>query len=338
MPLSIPEKFSETLINNSFGGLGAGDNNTGDNNTFIGAYSGKENIAGNENTYLGALSGNDNIAGSGNVFIGYAAGENETGSDKLYIANSNTATPLIYGEFDTGNIGFGNGTLKSWSAGQRALQLNTTSYLMATAISLDIGENAYHDGGWKYNTTSEATRHSQSSGQHVFYVAPSGAADTAISWTTALTINNDGNVGINDSSPNTKLQITEINDGNETTPLILNNPGGAANTIVSLRFGPTSFEDIRYAAISSGNDGTNNIDLRFITGTGATITEKMRISHDGNVGIGITTFAASSQKTLHISNGTAPTANPVGGGALYVEAGALKYRGSGGTITTVAVA
>lgn len=35
---------------------------------------------------------------------------------------------------------------------------------------------------------------------------------------------------------------------------------------------------------------------------------------------------------------TAPTGNPTGGGYLYVEAGALKYRGSSGTITTIAPA
>lgn len=35
---------------------------------------------------------------------------------------------------------------------------------------------------------------------------------------------------------------------------------------------------------------------------------------------------------------TAPTGNPSGGGFLYVESGALKYRGSSGTITTIAVA
>lgn len=35
---------------------------------------------------------------------------------------------------------------------------------------------------------------------------------------------------------------------------------------------------------------------------------------------------------------TAPTTNPVNGGILYVEAGALKYRGSAGTVTTIAPA
>jgi hypothetical protein len=38
---------------------------------------------------------------------------------------------------------------------------------------------------------------------------------------------------------------------------------------------------------------------------------------------------------LLMQNGTAPTANLTGGGILYVEAGALKYRGSSGTITTI---
>lgn len=35
---------------------------------------------------------------------------------------------------------------------------------------------------------------------------------------------------------------------------------------------------------------------------------------------------------------TAPTTNPTGGGILYVEGGALKYRGSAGTVTTIAPA
>jgi len=33
---------------------------------------------------------------------------------------------------------------------------------------------------------------------------------------------------------------------------------------------------------------------------------------------------------------TVPTSNPTGGGILYVDAGALKYRGTSGTVTTIA--
>jgi len=39
-----------------------------------------------------------------------------------------------------------------------------------------------------------------------------------------------------------------------------------------------------------------------------------------------------------MQNGTAPAANLTGGGIIYVEAGALKYRGSSGTITTLGAA
>lgn|SRR5574337_224271 len=45
------------------------------------------------------------------------------------------------------------------------------------------------------------------------------------------------------------------------------------------------------------------------------------------------------QNVIYIANATTtPTTSPSGGGILYVENGALKYRGSGGTITTIAPA
>jgi DUF4097 and DUF4098 domain-containing protein YvlB len=50
---------------------------------------------------IGDQAGYTNATGNGNVFIGYSAGYNEAGSNKLYISNSNTSTPLIYGDFST---------------------------------------------------------------------------------------------------------------------------------------------------------------------------------------------------------------------------------------------
>ena len=48
---------------------------------------------------------------------------------------------------------------------------------------------------------------------------------------------------------------------------------------------------------------------------------------------------AIGPRTLFIANGySVPSTNPVGGGYLYVEGGALKYRGSSGSVTTVAAA
>lgn len=45
------------------------------------------------------------------------------------------------------------------------------------------------------------------------------------------------------------------------------------------------------------------------------------------------------QRGIFIGNATAvPTGDPTGGGFLYVEGGALKWRGSSGTVTTIATA
>ena len=54
----------------------------------------------------------------------------------------------------------------------------------------------------------------------------------------------------------------------------------------------------------------------------------------GNIGIRTTSQFGRGEGVLAIANATvAPSANPAGGGILYVEDGALKYRGSNGTVT-----
>jgi hypothetical protein len=58
----------------------------------------------------------------------------------------------------------------------------------------------------------------------------------------------------------------------------------------------------------------------------------------GNLGIGASSFGTNAAKVIGIANGTAPTTSPAGMGQLYVEGGALKYRGSSGTVTTIAAA
>lgn len=75
----------------------------GNNNVSVGNYSMEDTTSGANNTALGHLAGNSISTGDGNVCLGYMAGDTNltTADNKLYIANSNTATPLIYGEFDT---------------------------------------------------------------------------------------------------------------------------------------------------------------------------------------------------------------------------------------------
>ncbi len=83
---------------------------SGQNNLFLGASSGFENESGTNNVYLGANAGQANVSGLGNIFIGANSGIGELGSEKLYIDNSGTATPLIYGDFQQDKLEF-NGAI-----------------------------------------------------------------------------------------------------------------------------------------------------------------------------------------------------------------------------------
>lgn len=86
--------------NSFFGNLAGVSNITGNNNSFFGYQAGGRNVSGRQNTFIGAFTGFKNKKGIRNVMIGHKAGFNETGSNKLYIANNDTKNPLIYGEFN----------------------------------------------------------------------------------------------------------------------------------------------------------------------------------------------------------------------------------------------
>jgi hypothetical protein len=98
--------------NSFFGGAAGYLNETGQDNTFVGYGAGMFNTTGNYNSYFGDGAGAFNETGSSNVFIGRSAGSTETGSNKLYIDNSSTTSPLIYGDFDS-NLLRVNGTMES---------------------------------------------------------------------------------------------------------------------------------------------------------------------------------------------------------------------------------
>lgn len=119
--------YNNAGSSNTFLGDGAGSGNTtGQYNTFIGRYAGSSNDTASNNINIGYYAGSINTAGgsnvflgnwagytttgSSNVFIGYSAGYSETGSNRLYIDNTNTSSPLIWGDF-TNNIAAINGSL-----------------------------------------------------------------------------------------------------------------------------------------------------------------------------------------------------------------------------------
>ena len=64
-----------------------------------------------------------------------------------------------------------------------------------------------------------------------------------------------------------------------------------------------------------------------------------RLAAGGNIGLGTRSQSGAGRGVIAIANATvAPSVNPRDGGILYVEDGALKYRGSEGTVTVIAPA
>ena len=92
------------------------------------------------------------------------------------------------------NVGIGV-VPESWSATHTALDIGQTGAIAGhdSANRLYAMSNAYDNSSYKYKTTSQASSHEQSNGAHYFFVAPLGTADSAITWTTAMKIDNSGN-------------------------------------------------------------------------------------------------------------------------------------------------
>ena len=87
-------------FNTASGFLALYYNWTGVENTVVGTQALFDNQTGSYNTVVGGQAGYKNVTGSRNVFIGRRAGYYEEGSNKLYIANSDTQKPLIKGDFE----------------------------------------------------------------------------------------------------------------------------------------------------------------------------------------------------------------------------------------------
>jgi trimeric autotransporter adhesin len=168
---------------NSFFGASSGENNyQGDWNTFIGSNAGTSNNTGNHNTYLGSQAGGLKSGGnyntligsnagssvfintSNNVFLGYNAGYGNMGdgnvflgtnsgsyytnvnnSNRLFISNSNTMTPLIYGHFPNNHIALNADSVKVRAlvsgSGNAVYRNATTGLLVASSSDVRLKEN-----------------------------------------------------------------------------------------------------------------------------------------------------------------------------------------------------
>lgn len=100
-----------------------------------------------------------------------------------------------------------------------------------------------------------------------------------------------------------------------------------------------SNQSVLFAVAGRVAAGNANWEDRGIVPMDASGTARRVVFYDdGSIAIGGNPGAMTDgRKVVYLANRTtAPTTNPSGGGILYCESGALKYRGSSGTVTTLA--
>jgi len=159
---------------------------------------------------------------------------------------------------------------------------------------------------------------------------------------TRMTLNSTGlGVGVTPSAWATNRRPLQIG-GLASGAVALNGTAGSGEIFFNSFFNASS----QNICVVTGGTGKYDFNVSTVgchtwsigTGTAGnsfTFTPAMTLDASGNLLVGLTAAGTTAAKTIQIANGTAPTAN-VTGGQLYVEAGALKYRGSSGTITTLA--
>jgi hypothetical protein len=240
------------------------------------------------------------IKGSGALHLGSAAGYSAAVLDS------------------SGNLGLGV-TPSAWWSSQRTFQIGRSSSVSSrTDIGLiDINDNNYTDAATNviYIADGAASKYRQNSGSHQWLTAPSGTAGNAISFTQAMTLTADGNLGVGTSSPATDARLNVVggyarieNTVNTTISgsyvwdstdrgIILFNRSNTTNTAVGLTmFGGTSANSVG-AIYMVQETGNNAGALAFYTGGASKGSpyafERARITSGGDFLVGTTSSLGS---------------------------------------------
>jgi hypothetical protein len=130
------------------------------------------------------------------------------------------------------------------------------------------------------------------------------------------------------------LRIKQASKRGGAASIRIDDPNPDIELVETDQLAPAGKYEIAVQSDKLQINGRNASDTGF-----ETIVVLERRAAGGNIGVGTTSQFGAGRGVIAIANASVvPSVNPAGGGILYVEDGALKYRGSNGTVTTIAPA
>jgi hypothetical protein len=225
-------------------------------------------------------------------------------ANNLYFYDS-TAASLRMTLDSSGNLGLGV-TPSGWASTYRAYQVGQAGSLFGLTNDQDrvgVSSNAYFDttdSRWEYIGTGYAMRYDQNAGEHQWYTAASGAANGAITFTQAMTLDASGNLGVGTTSPSVRLDI-QVSTGAATVKVGNNTVSGGA----LLNLQGTSGAKTWFVGSNYNIGGALEFTQSTANG-GSTIgsTPSMVLDASGNLLIGTTTATSALTVEKGVNNAT----------------------------------
>ncbi len=203
-------------------------------------------------------------------------------------------------------------------------------------------------GSFQVTATSPVISVQATTNNRTITIDPANGAIDATNTALHLNRSNALSVAIGLSS-DSRLSVGQGGATPAPSILFASNGGGLTGVPVAIVRGAAS-----QSAVLQSWQNSAGTQLASVSADGSMSCNQMQFTSGGILGSGgQTSFGPGPSRNVYLNAAggnyggglavtfignasTVPTSNPTGGGILYVEAGALKFRGSSGTITTIA--